>query len=129
MKDEHIETLIWGLIGILAMIVMLASSARAASWDDAPPEVKSWFQSLKQPDRPEVSCCGTGDAYYVDDLDVVDGKVYATITDNRSNPLPVGTRLEIPPNKMNRDPNILGRYLVFASPGGMVYCFISGSGV
>lgn len=122
----------WGLFWFLFAIGVGSCnmmSARAAAPADADPRFAEWFQSLRMPDRPEMSCCGNGDAYYVDDLDTVDGRVFATITDNRGNPLPVGTRVEIPASKMNRDANPTGRYIAFISPMQTVWCFISGSGV
>lgn len=128
----------WAFAGmafsLVAMgIIILLSSAHAAvgdRWASVDPELREWFQSLKQPDNPQVSCCGSGDAYYADEITVKTGnKVFVTITDNRGNPLPVGTELEIPPHKMNRDANRTGQYIVFASPNGTVYCFISGTGI
>jgi hypothetical protein len=98
-------------------------------WAQADPELREWFSSLMQPDQPGTSCCGSADAYYVDQLEVEDGRVFATVTDNRGNPVPVGTRVEIPPHKMNRDANRTGRYIVFLSPQATVFCFISATGV
>jgi hypothetical protein len=100
-------------------------------WANESPVIRAWFNSLMQPDVPE-SCCGSGDGYYADQYDVENGKVVATITDSRGNSLPVGTRVVIPPNKVNHDPNPTGHTIVFLGAYGgppTVYCFIPATGV
>lgn len=130
MKDLRAVLILIATALLIAIILSFAAPAYSAGrWDEVDPETRAWFESLRQPDNPSVSCCGSGDAYFVDELEITNGKVFATITDNRGNPLPLGLKLEIPKHKMNRDPNIMNRYIVFASPDGRVFCFISGTGV
>ncbi|MGZ3312446.1 MAG: hypothetical protein ACXU8R_28415, partial [Xanthobacteraceae bacterium] len=40
-----------------------ASARDNGQWEGSPPHVRRWFQGLKQPDNPRVSCCGEADAY------------------------------------------------------------------
>ncbi len=35
-------------------------------WENAPAHIRQWFQGLRQPDNPIVSCCGEADAYEAD---------------------------------------------------------------
>lgn len=95
------------------------------------PEVREWIKSLKMPDSPEVSCCGESDAYEADvGEQTADGQNYAIITGTRGNPLPVGTKLLIPPKKVqNKQGNPSGHVIVFASTSGVVYCFIPNGGM
>jgi hypothetical protein len=95
------------------------------------------------PDHPEISCCGEGDAYWCDDVHVDHGHTYCQITDDRPNQprmrpaIPMGTRIDIPDNKINRDANPTGHVIVFLGWYGMqngkpyysVYCFILNGGV
>jgi hypothetical protein len=103
--------------------------------------VSSYFESLKQPDNPNVSCCGDGDAYYADKVDrcgPADFKknstcaLVAIITDTRPDRLvikkpdgmekvinrfhlDVGTRIPIPREKLRHRPvpNPLDHNIVF----------------
>jgi hypothetical protein len=61
---------------------MLATSSQ---WDDpANADLKRWYQDLKQPDNPVVSCCGEADAYWADAFEATsDGEYVAIITDPR----------------------------------------------
>jgi len=100
-------------------------------WEGADPHVRSWFNSLRQPDNPAVSCCGDADAYFADLMEVKDGRMLATITDSRGNPIPAGTVIEVPPQKVNKDANIVGRIIIFlgGSPKRpMVFCYVPGTG-
>ena len=101
-------------------------------WENEDPSLRSWYQSLKQPDNHLVSCCGEADAYEADIYGMDGDKMVATITNSRGNPIPEGTKIEIPPNKISRDYNPTGHVIVFI--GGVagapyVYCFVMGSGV
>jgi hypothetical protein len=100
-------------------------------WEGSDPETRAWFRNLRQPDHPLVSCCGDADAYFADEYEIREGRVFARITDNRGNSVPVGTMIEVPPHKVNRDPNITGHIVIFL--GGphnapYVYCYVPGSG-
>lgn len=119
---------------VFASVIGLSSIALArdnGQWEGADPKIRAWFNSLRQPDNPAVSCCGDADAYFADLVQVKDGRMLATITDSRGNPIPVGTVIEVPPHKVNKDANILGRIVIFlgGSPTRpMVFCFVPGTG-
>src|SRR5689334_17454853 len=71
-------------------------------WENTDPEIKAWFQWLKQPDNPTKSCCGKADGYWCDTITVEGSKVFCAITDTRDDaPLgrphvEIGTKIEIP---------------------------------
>lgn len=134
------------------LAIMISSSAIArdlGQWEGTDPVVKKWFEGLKQPDNPSVSCCGESDAYWCDDIFVRQGKTFCRITDDRDDtPLkrphvPVGTEIFIPNHKLTwKDPqgnyvgNPTGHAIVFLSlinyPNGNteynVYCFVQSTG-
>ena len=116
-----------GLVG-LGMVLFLPRPSWArdgGNWTEVDPEVRAWIQSLTQPDFPGYSCCGPADLYEADLGEVSDdGLTYAIVTNSRGNPLPVGTKLLIPPSKIqNTQGNPTKHVLVFAS-GVIVFCFI-----
>lgn len=121
------------LIFIVLLCPTLSSSAREGSgdWSKVDPEVREWVKSLKRPDYPTTSCCGEADAYECDNGIVSnEGTNYCIITGSRGNPLPVGTKLLIPPDKIqNTQGNPSGHVIVFASEAGYVFCFIPSGGV
>lgn len=97
------------------------------------PDIKAWFESLRQPDNAPAPCCGTSDGYWCDDLHVKGGRSFCTITDDRIIPgrpeIPVGTEIQIPDAKMMNGKqshgNPTGHAIVFLNGGGTyVYCFI-----
>lgn len=121
-----------------------AFSRDAGQWTKADPAIREWYQSLKQPDAPQTSCCGEADAYWCDDWYVRDGSTYCKITDDRADaPLkrqhvPVGTEILIPRHKLKYDQgNPTGHTIVFlnvvvsdmeqTSPYYGVYCFVLGT--
>lgn len=137
-------------IGILAGVVVLvivgmvmatlfsvkAKARDVGQWEASDPITRSWYKSLMQPDNPHMSCCGESDAYWADKVEVIDGKVFATITDTRDDkPLgrphvPPGTRIEVPPHKMKWDRgNPTGHVVIFLGPGLSVLCFVMNGGV
>lgn len=133
----------WLALAILVTLAMIAllfsiriSPARdLGQFENSDPAVREWYQSLQRPDVPG-SCCGEADAYWADDVHVRDGKMFATITDDRDDAprgrphIDVGTEVEIPDNKLKWDrSNPTGHGVVFLSRGGFVYCFVQGGGV
>ena len=84
--------------------ISVANARDLGQWETTDPHIREWFQALMQPDNPAVSCCGEADAYWADEIHVRDGRVFATITDDRDDgPLrrphvPIGTEIEVPPN-------------------------------
>lgn len=115
---------------------LLSSQARdLGQWDDADPMISAWYASLRQPDNPQISCCGEADAYWADKAEIEGDKVFAIITDDRPDePLrrrnvPVGTRIEVPPHKLKWDAgNPTGHVVIFLSRNLDVYCYVQGSG-
>lgn len=122
------------IVGAILLCMGAASSRDLGQWGDNPTEISQWYRNLKQPDNPTASCCGEADAYWCDGLHVRDGATFCTITDDRDNeklmrtPVPIGTEIEIPDRKLNRDPNPTGHAIVFLSLGGAVYCYVGNSG-
>jgi hypothetical protein len=125
------------LVIAILLCAVFAFMTRAKAHDDEHHEFDEWYESLKQPDNPGVSCCGVADAYGCDDVFTQDGKNFCRITDdrllNRRPPLPLGTVIEIPDNKLmvgaQTKGNPTGHSIVFLSSGGMVYCFVMAGGV
>lgn len=120
-------------IVILIILPVFANAREGGDWSNVDPDTRAWIKSLHRPDLGDghtYSCCGEGDAYEAD-TGVVgeDGQNYAIITNSRGNPLPVGTKLLIPPNKVqNQEGNPIGHVIIFASEGGSVFCFIPNGG-
>ena len=105
-------------------------------WENSDPVVRHWYKSLMQPDNPSISCCGESDAYWCDDYYARDGKAYCKITDDRDDAplgrphIPVGTEIEIPPNKLKWDrSNPTGHAIIFVSRSLYVHCFVQNGGV
>ncbi len=105
-------------------------------WEDLDPELRSWYQALRQPDNPQVSCCGESDAYWCDEIWAEGEHNYCKITDTRDDvPLrrphrDVGTVFQIPPHKyQGRYGNPTGHSIIFLSYAGDVYCFVMQGGV
>lgn len=121
---------------VTLLTVHFAHARDLGQWENTDPSIREWYRSLMQPDVPTLSCCGEADAYYADDIHVRDGKTYATITDDRDDkPLnrphvPIGTEIEIPPNKLKWDrANPTGHGVVFLSRDQRVWCFVQPGGV
>lgn len=122
--------------GWLLASMMPALARDVGQWEKSDPVTRSWYKGLMQPDNPHVSCCGVADAYWSDKVEVIDGKVFATITDTRDDkPLgrphvPPGTRIEVPPHKLKWDRgNPTGHVVVFLGAGLTVLCFVMNGGV
>jgi hypothetical protein len=135
------------IIAALSLILIAPAHARdLGQWEDHSPETRAWFQSLRQPDQPNMPCCGESDGYWCDDVHVRAGHTYCTIDDDRDDePLyrphvPVGTEILIPDNKLGNYPgNPTGHNIVFMAvsrgidnavdgTGSYVYCFVQESG-
>lgn len=84
-----------------------------------------WMKSLKQPDRPTVSCCGPADQVYVDSYEPTDDEGFIAYVNGRE--------VKIPPQKViwNRV-NPTGVGVLFWShhdeDGYIVYCFVPSAG-
>jgi hypothetical protein len=125
---------------LLAAVPVGCEPAHSRNWDESATtkEVAAWFQALKQPDNT-VPCCGEADAYYADSFEVHGTSVIAIITDERvvpnRPPIPVGTKIIIPPNKVTHQGNPTGHGIVFVvhrdddddapNNGWHVYCYVT----
>jgi hypothetical protein len=137
---ERRGLLIWTVVTIgmvLMLTALVISGARArdlGQWEETTPEVRAWYKSLMQPDKPWVPCCGESDAYFAE-AHVRDGKTYAVIIDDRPDEprgrhhVPVGTEIEVPAGKFKWDAgNPTGHAVIFLSINNDVYCFVQGTG-
>ena len=111
-----------------ALLVASSALARDANqWQD--PRIKEWFENLKQPDHPRVSCCGEADAFEADNFEVV-GDHYVAIITNGKGVMPSGTRIDVPNQKMKWDRgNPTGHGIIFIGSQGQVYCYVTPGGV
>ena len=111
-----------------ALLIASSALARDANqWQD--PRVKEWFENLKQPDHPRVSCCGEADAFEADNFEVV-GDHYVAIITNGKGVMPSGTRIDVPNQKMKWDRgNPTGHGIIFIGSQGQVYCYVTPGGV
>jgi hypothetical protein len=119
--------------GIALIVVSLAASDAVArnngQWETSPPHVRRWFQELKQPDNPRVSCCGEADAYEADLFEVAEDRYVAIITDGKGD-IPNGTKIPVPNNKLKWDEgNPTGHGIIFLGLQGQVFCYIVPGGV
>lgn len=119
---------------IILGLVLIATPVRAH--DHEHPELNEWYATLMQPDNPNVSCCGTADAYWCDDYFARGGNAYCKITDDRDDAplqrphIAVGTEFEIPAEKLKWDrSNPTGHAVIFVNPMGHVWCFVQNGGV
>lgn len=113
--------------------------SREGGWDDTPPAVRHWFQSLMQPDNPAVSCCGEADAYEADNFEVDGDRYVAIVTDERGDLFPngvtrphiaPGTRIVVPREKLKWDAgNPTGHGYIFIGGSGVIYCYVTPGGV
>jgi hypothetical protein len=135
------ESVLLRVIAFLLVLVALTFyNHRSWAHDPDHPENMEWYQSIKMPDDPERSCCGIGDAYFCNDMQVVDGKTFCTITDDRNDEvrgrvhIPVGTKILIPPEKLIRGAeakkgNPTNNGVIWAKPsawsdGYTVFCYV-----
>lgn len=122
--------LLLGLFALFCLWSAMAFARDGAQWADQPPHIRQWFNSLRQPDNPAVSCCGESDATEADSWVVhPDGSVTATVTNGRGF-VPDGTVVEVPHGKVVvGEQNPTGHSILFLSPQKTAYCFIMGSGI
>jgi hypothetical protein len=113
-----------------------AAARDFGQWQNQPPEVRTWFQRLMQPDVPFMSCCGEADAYWTDSFEVDEDRYVAIITDERPDgPLgrphrELGERIVVPNHKIKWDEgNPTGHGVIFIGIGGQVYCYVPPGGV
>jgi hypothetical protein len=121
------------LILILTSIVIAAGVVAVKArddgqWADVPENVRQWFESLKQPDHPRLSCCGEADAFEADSFEV-EGDHYVAIITNGKGVIRDGTRIPVPNQKMKWDAgNPTGHGIIFIGTQRQVYCYVTPSG-
>ena len=98
-------------------------------WEASPPHIRRWFQELRQPDNPKVSCCGEADAYEADFFEVEEDRYVAIITDGKGE-IPNGTKIPVPNQKLKWDAgNPTGHGIIFIGAHGQIYCYVVPGGV
>ncbi len=129
-RDARAALLILILTPIVVAIGVVAAKARDdGQWADVPANIRQWFQSLKQPDHPRLSCCGEADAFEADSFEVEGDHYVAIITDGKGM-IPNGTRIPVPNQKMKWDAgNPTGHGIIFIGPQRQVYCYVTPGGL
>src|SRR5512139_1719929 len=121
---------------ILAIWCAPSLARDLGQWENTDPELRVWYQALKQPDNPNISCCGEADAYWCDDVYVRGDATFCKITDTRDDTelrrphIDVGTEIYIPPHKYGpaKGGNPTRHTIIFLSYQRNVYCFVQGFG-
>lgn len=132
-------------ICLLAAMISLAVPALArdqGQWDATDADVAKWYRDLKQPDAPNLSCCGEADAYWADSFETNKQKqTVATVTDTRDDaPLKrphirPGTKIIVPDHKLKYDEgNPTGHGVIFVlwsneNANFGVLCYVTPGGV
>src|SRR5215470_17338345 len=104
-------------------VLLIAANAFArdgGQWEGQDPKIKEWFEHLRQPDHPRVSCCGESDAYEADNY-------VAIITGHRAvTAIPLGSRIPVPRQKMKYDAgNPTGHGIIFIDTQRRVLCYVT----
>ena len=114
---------------VVTIGVVAAKAGDGGQWADQPENVRHWFQSLKQPDHPRLSCCGEADAFEADNFEI-EGDHYVAVITNGKGVVSSGTRIPVPNQKMKWDAgNPTGHGIIFIGPRGQVYCYVTPSGL
>ena len=115
-------TAIWTLL-----ITANAFARDDLRWDTQDSRTKQWFENLKQPDHPRVSCCGEADAYEADNFEVEGDHYVAIITGHRAvTAIPLGSRIPVPRQKMKFDAgNPTGHGIIFIDSQRRVLCYVT----
>jgi len=114
---------------VVTIGVVAAKAGDGGQWADQPENVRHWFQSLKQPDHPRLSCCGEADAFEADNFEI-EGDHYVAVITNGKGVISSGTRIPVPNQKMKWDAgNPTGHGIIFIGPRGQVYCYVTPSGL
>jgi hypothetical protein len=114
---------------VVASGVVAAKARDDGQWANVPENIRRWFESLKQPDHPRLSCCGEADAFEADSFEVEGDHYVAIITDGKG-VIPSGTRIPVPNQKMKWDAgNPTGHGIIFIGPQRQVYCYVTPGGL
>jgi hypothetical protein len=103
-------------------------------WESSPPHVRQWFQNLKQPDNPRLSCCGEADSYEADLYEQDKDSYVAIITGQgpavKKPYIPEGTRLKVPNHKIKWDEgNPTGHGIIFVGTNYTIFCYVPPTGI
>jgi hypothetical protein len=115
---------------VLAFVALGASAAARdnGQWANSPPEIREWFQGLRQPDHPRISCCGEADAFEADIFEAEGDHYVAVITDGKG-VIANGSRISVPNTKMKWDKgNPTGHGIIFIGDRGQIYCYVTPGG-
>jgi hypothetical protein len=115
---------------VLAFIALGASAAARdnGQWANSPAEIREWFQSLRQPDHPRISCCGEADAFEADIFEAEGDHYVAIITDGKG-VIQNGSRISVPNAKMKWDKgNPTGHGIIFIGDRGQIFCYVTPGG-
>src|SRR5579883_305601 len=118
-------------VATLALLptILPAAGRDNGQWANSPAQIRSWFQSLMQPDNPAMSCCGEADAFEADTFEV-EGDHYVAVVTKGKGEVADGTRIPVPNNKMKWDAgNPTGHGIIFIGSQGQVYCYVAPGGV
>jgi hypothetical protein len=114
---------------MLACALAVPAAARDnGQWANSPPNIREWFEGLRQPDHPRISCCGEADAFEADTFEA-EGDHYVAIITNGKGVIPNGTRISVPNTKMKWDRgNPTGHGIIFIGDRGQIYCYVTPGG-
>ncbi len=116
------------LAAMWALLIAANALARdGGQWEGQDRRIKEWFENLKQPDHPRVSCCGDADAYEADNFEVEGDHYVAIITGHRAvATIPLGSRIPVPKQKMKYDAgNPTGHGIIFIDTQRRVLCYVT----
>lgn len=115
---------------VITLFSVVARSERSPRWDDAPMNVRHWFQELMQPEPNQyTSCCGEADAFEADLYTSIGANYDATITDGKG-VWANGLHIFVPAGKVKWDQgNPTGHGILFLDTGGNVICYAPPGGV
>jgi hypothetical protein len=111
---------------ILFLLILFIPIRNSGQWDDTPPQIRSWYQSLMQPDNPYMSCCGQSDAFEARVIgeDRVTRDIIVVIDDGKG-VIPDGIQVRAPRTKIQVNyGNPTGKLIIFIGGGLTVYCLI-----
>jgi hypothetical protein len=80
---KRLSSLIWTVgAAVIVLSICKAPAHDLGQWDGVDPAHRQWFNGLKQPEYPHLSCCGLADAYWADSYEVYGNQYVAIILTN-----------------------------------------------
>ena len=128
--------LIWTVGAAVIVLSICKVPARdPGQWDGVDPALRQWFNGLKQPEYPHLSCCGLADAYWADSYEVNGNQYVAIITDERDDKplrrphIENGKRFVVPNSTIKwGSGNPTGHGIIFIGYLGKVLCYLPPGG-